>query len=103
MAAMTDVTCKCGTKFQARTADVKRGWGKNCSKSCSKTKVRRAPPVPRPIPLISMIERARRRSRIEMAECQDCGVELQFAGDRYCDLCDFHNEAQGGWDEHKDC
>jgi hypothetical protein len=28
------ITKKCGTEFQARTADVKRGWGKFCSKSC---------------------------------------------------------------------
>ena len=27
-------TCKCGKKFEARKADVKRGWGKFCSKSC---------------------------------------------------------------------
>lgn len=27
--------CKnCGTAFQAREADVKRGWAKFCSKSC---------------------------------------------------------------------
>lgn len=35
MPAMTEVTCKwCKTPFMARTADVKRGWGKFCSKSC---------------------------------------------------------------------
>lgn len=28
------VKCKCGTTFQARVADRKRGWGKFCSKSC---------------------------------------------------------------------
>lgn len=26
--------CRCGAAFQAREADVKRGWGKYCSKSC---------------------------------------------------------------------
>ena len=31
----TSVNCKCcGVKFEARVADVKRGWGKYCSKSC---------------------------------------------------------------------
>lgn len=25
---------RCGALFQARTADVKRGWGRYCSKSC---------------------------------------------------------------------
>lgn len=31
------VKCKnqrCGDEFEARVADVKRGWGKYCSKSC---------------------------------------------------------------------
>ena len=26
--------CRCGKAFQARQADVKRGWAKFCSKSC---------------------------------------------------------------------
>jgi hypothetical protein len=35
MVQMTTVKCsKCATKFEARTADIKRGWGKFCSKSC---------------------------------------------------------------------
>ena len=34
---MVDCKCankKCGMPFKARSADVKRGWGKFCSKSC---------------------------------------------------------------------
>jgi len=31
----TEVTCRCGTKFKARPADIRRGWGKSCSKSCA--------------------------------------------------------------------
>lgn len=38
MASMTTVKCTCGTEFQARTADVKRGWGMFCSKSCKAKK-----------------------------------------------------------------
>lgn len=35
MAKMTQVECRCcGKKFSARAADVKRGWGKYCSKRC---------------------------------------------------------------------
>lgn len=37
MASMTERKCKnssCQKLFQARTADVKRGWAKFCSKSC---------------------------------------------------------------------
>ena len=34
---MIDRVCKCGcgTKFQAREADVKRGWGRFSSKACA--------------------------------------------------------------------
>ena len=35
MVSMTLVSCGCcRNQFQARTADVNRGWGKFCSKSC---------------------------------------------------------------------
>jgi hypothetical protein len=39
--AMVDRICKnphCKASFQARSADVKRGWGKFCSKSCKAVK-----------------------------------------------------------------
>jgi len=32
---MTEVLCECGIIFEARTADVERGWGKSCGKSCA--------------------------------------------------------------------
>ncbi|WP_162651586.1 hypothetical protein [Lentilitoribacter sp. Alg239-R112] len=35
MPSMVQVNCKtCSLPFDARTADVARGWGKFCSKSC---------------------------------------------------------------------
>jgi hypothetical protein len=35
MPTMVDQKCKCCKKeFQARSADIKRGWGLYCSKSC---------------------------------------------------------------------
>lgn len=46
MPSMTKVKChnkKCGKEFEARTADVKRGWGKFCSKSCKAKKQGRLP------------------------------------------------------------
>jgi len=46
MPHMTTVKCrnkKCGKEFEARTADVKRGWGKFCSKSCKAKKQGRLP------------------------------------------------------------
>lgn len=39
--AMVERTCVCGNKFTARVADVKRGWGKFCSKSCKAIKQER--------------------------------------------------------------
>jgi len=30
---MVERTCWCGKKFQAREADIKRGWAKACSKA----------------------------------------------------------------------
>lgn len=44
MPSMTTVTChQCKKSFQARTADVNRGWGKFCSKSCKAKKQGRLP------------------------------------------------------------
>jgi hypothetical protein len=39
MAHMTQRSCeRCKKQFQARTADVNRGWGRFCSKSCKAVK-----------------------------------------------------------------
>tara|TARA_R110000764_G_scaffold29039_1_gene68250 strand:+ start:649 stop:936 length:288 start_codon:yes stop_codon:yes gene_type:complete len=35
--AKVEVKCSCGNIFTARKADVARGWGKYCSKSCKST------------------------------------------------------------------
>lgn len=32
---MVECTCPCGDKFMSRKADLKRGWGRYCSKSCA--------------------------------------------------------------------
>lgn len=37
MAMINRICVACGGKFKARSADVKRGWGKCCSKSCAAT------------------------------------------------------------------
>jgi hypothetical protein len=34
MAKMVKKKCRCGIEFEARLSDIKRGWGKYCSKSC---------------------------------------------------------------------
>ncbi len=33
-----EMTCSCGKEYEARQADLKRGWGKSCSKSCASKK-----------------------------------------------------------------
>ena len=38
---MTSVTCECGVVFEARPADIKRGWAKSCSKSCAARRTNR--------------------------------------------------------------
>jgi hypothetical protein len=35
--AKVEITCACGTKKMVRQADLDRGWGKFCSKSCAAT------------------------------------------------------------------
>jgi len=32
------LTCHCGSEYNARIADLKRGWAKSCSKSCAAIK-----------------------------------------------------------------
>lgn len=33
--ATVEMICHCGAWYQAREADLKRGWGYSCDKSCS--------------------------------------------------------------------
>ncbi len=32
---MVNMVCHCGAKYQSRKADLLRGWGLSCSKSCA--------------------------------------------------------------------
>jgi hypothetical protein len=32
---MIDMICRCGTEYPARLADLNRGWGRSCDKSCA--------------------------------------------------------------------
>jgi len=36
--AKQKMKCHCGTVYEARKADLKRGWAKSCSKSCASVK-----------------------------------------------------------------
>lgn len=49
MATMVDRKCaSCGGAFQARKADVDRGWARFCSKSCKARKQSRTQGAPLP-------------------------------------------------------
>lgn len=73
MAAMVERKCaRCGSEFQARKADVDRGWARFCSKSCKAKK-----------------QSAARAHGSQMPKwARD---DLQFDEDMY--------GATGGWDE----
>lgn len=74
MAQMVERTCWCGKKFQARLADVKRGWAKSCCKAHAAWKREKAKGP------AGLIEKDRRRAAME--------DDLDWEG--------------GGWDAHKD-
>lgn len=73
MAKMVEVNCKsCGHIFLARVADVKRGWGKFCSKSCKAVK--------------------------QEQKTHQYRTHLEYKNQDYCD----HDWESNGWDSHKD-
>lgn len=42
-----ELICHCGCKYTARVADINRGWGMSCSKSCAAVKREFGRPNPR--------------------------------------------------------
>ena len=80
MAQMVERTCWCGKKFQARVADVKRGWAKSCCKSHAAWKREKAKGP------AGLIEKDRRRERAEREYESDPG------------LIDYEDPS---WDAHK--
>lgn len=85
MAHMTTVACKCcRKKFEARTADVKRGWGKFCSKRCK---------------AIEQEQRTGQHRNYLNSDCdehEDSGLS-QSERDHQSAM----NDAEQGWDAHK--
>lgn len=80
----------CGTQFQARSADVKRGWGKFCSKSCKAKKQERRTG--------QMANYLHRRS-IARDSSEYGGTPVYEAHGEYAG---FVREAAEPWDDHKD-
>lgn len=44
---MVTLVCFCGEEYEVREADIKRGWGKTCSKSCAAVKREYGRPDPK--------------------------------------------------------
>ena len=80
--AKVEVKCqnkRCGTAFLARVADVKRGWGRFCSKSCKASH-----------------QEARTSQYAHHLHSVRRGVNEGFEYD--ADYVDYEG---GGWDAHK--
>ena len=81
---MIKMTCRCGKTYEAREADVKRGWGKSCSKRCAAVKRTRQ-------------ERAGNHKLAEAsAKYRDRPGDREIGG-RIWDEC----SADQSWDAHK--
>ena len=83
MAKMVEQTCWCGTKFQAREADVKRGWGKSCCKSHASWKREKAK-GPK-----GLIEKDRRIARAALMDSEEYEPRMMDEDD------------DPSWDAHK--
>ena len=77
---MIERTCWCGTKFQAREADVKRGWAKACCKSHAAHA---------------------REKKLDRNDYKHGGQKRQN-DDEYSDHCAGMDCVEAGWDGHKD-
>jgi hypothetical protein len=65
--AKVNCTCKnCGQDFEARAADVKRGWGLFCTKSCKAQEQEK-----RTGQYQLFLNSSRRRAEEEYGECED--------------------------------
>jgi hypothetical protein len=90
---MIRMVCRCGTPYQARKADLDRGWGRSCGKSCAAKRrdfggnaAKREDGV-----ALTMKQSFKGAKRIT----KDKRVYLRNESDDDCDY-------EYGWDAHKD-
>lgn len=78
-------TCQCGRKYTARKADLKRGWGLSCSKTCAAI---------------------RRTHRERRGNFNIAAATKKYQPHRLPSQESIHQEAmdavESGWDGHKD-
>lgn len=87
--------CHCGTEYPAKEADLKRGWGYSCSKSCAAKRRDFGAPKAKPVNG-AKVKQVKRSPSTDRPNDPRRLTEQQRA----------HNEAidwEGlGWDAHKD-
>ena len=81
---MIERTCWCGKKFNAREADVKRGWAKACCKSHAAH------------------AREKKLDRFGYGRGESGRLSSRMSGDFDDWLDEAMYEAEIGWDAHKD-
>ena len=58
-----ELICHCGERYFAREADLKRGWGKSCSKSCAATKRDFGRPNPKRVDGLKLPNKTKKKPR----------------------------------------
>lgn len=87
MATMVSRKCKCcGDPFQARVADVKRGWAKFCSKTCK---------------AIDQEKRTGQYAAYKNRSSVSSGIGHHRMGNTEMTDAEMDGAEDGGWDAHK--
>lgn len=85
MASLITMKCECGTQYQARKADVARGWGRSCSRRCASIKR----------------ERELDRFGFQRGESGTFHSRMQGLRDERGVQCVGRDSMEAGWDGHK--
>lgn len=88
---MTLMICHCGVEYDAREADLKRGWGYSCSKSCAAKRRDFGAP------------KAKRADGLKTKQVKKSPDTYRPNDDRYISFSDnrYLYEDELGWDAHK--
>lgn len=108
-----EMKCWCGNHYTARDADIKRGWGLSCSKSCAA--IRRDYGKPKATRVDGVkIPRVKKKDRGATRITPDKRTYVMYAGKlvEYSKLSKWEREdyqhvqaqmdSEVGWDAHKD-
>jgi len=59
-----EMECFCGSHYKARLADIRRGWGKTCSKRCAAIKREYGRPNGKPVKKSETVKYGKKPSRV---------------------------------------